>query len=152
MATVADVLASKGGRVVCIAPQVSVLEATQKMNAHKIGALVVTVEGAGRGGCDQVIGMFTERDVLSRVVAAQRDPINTQVRELMLEHGAFVRPDNDLDEVAATMKERRVRHLPVCEGEGELRGLISQGDVNAWHIDGQAAAIEYLHDYIHGRV
>ncbi|HVX85832.1 MAG TPA: CBS domain-containing protein [Phycisphaerae bacterium] len=151
MATVADVLASKGARVVCIGPEVMVLEATQKMNGHRIGALVVTSEGAGRGGCDRVVGMFTERDVLSRVVAAQRDPAATRVSEVMTGEVAFVRPETDLDEVGAIMKERRVRHLPVCEGEGELRGLISQGDVNAWHIDGQAAAIEYLHDYIHGR-
>jgi CBS domain-containing protein len=151
MATVADVLANKGGRVVCIGPAVSVLEATQRMNAHKIGALVVTAEGGGRGGCDGVVGMFTERDVLSRVVAAQRDPASTLVEEVMSTDVAFVRPDTDIDEVAAVMKERRVRHLPVCDGQGELRGLISQGDVNAWHIDGQAAAIEYLHEYIHGR-
>jgi CBS domain-containing protein len=152
MASVADILANKGGRVVCIAPTVTVLEATQRMNAHKIGALVVTAHGAGRGGCDQVVGMFTERDVLSRVVAAQRDPSITRVDEVMTCDVAFVRPTTDVDDVAAIMKDRRVRHLPVCDGEGELRGLISQGDINAWHIDGQAAAIEYLNEYIHGRV
>ncbi len=64
---------------------------------------------------------------------------------------AYCLPEADLEEVAAVMRERRIRHLPVCDGGGRLLGLVSIGDVNAWHAQGQAVAIHYLHEYIHGR-
>ena len=152
MAHVADVLARKGSRVHCIAPTATVLEATQLMNRHKIGALVVTLSGGAEAACERVVGMFTERDVLSRVVAEQRDSGRTLVDEIMTCDVAFCRPETELEEVAAVMRERRVRHVPVCGGEGELHGLVSIGDLNAWHAQGQEVVIHYLHEYIHGRV
>ena len=158
MATVADVLARKGLRVVSVSPTATVLEATQLMNRHKIGALVVTEDpeeldvAIGPGGCDRVVGMFTERDVLTRVVVEQRDPARTLVEEVMTVDVAYCRPDALLEEVGAMMRERRIRHLPVCDEEGQLRGMVSIGDLNAWNADGQEAEIHYLHEYIHGRV
>ena len=130
----------------------TVLDATQIMNRHKIGALVVSVEG---DGCERVVGMFTERDVLTRVVAAQRDPQTTLVEEVMsVRTSPTSTPEMEVDEsrFACIMKDRRVRHIPVCESHGHLTGLISIGDINAFHADGQAAAIHYLNEYIHGRV
>jgi CBS domain-containing protein len=149
MATVADLLAKKESRVHRVSPTATVLEATQTMNHHKIGALVVTVEG---DGCERAVGMFTERDVLMRVVAAQRDPRTTLVEDVMSADVAYCTPAMEVDEVGAIMKDRRVRHIPVCESHGHLIGLISIGDINAFHADGQAAAIHYLNEYIHGRV
>ena len=149
MATVADLLAKKESRVHRVSPTATVLEATQTMNHHKIGALVVSVEG---DGCERVVGMFTERDVLTRVVAAQRDPQTTLVEEVMSVDVSYCTPEMEVDEVGAIMKDRRVRHIPVCESHGHLTGLISIGDINAFHADGQAAAIHYLNEYIHGRV
>ncbi len=149
MATVADLLAKKESRVHRVSPTATVLDATQIMNRHKIGALVVSVEG---DGCERVVGMFTERDVLTRVVAAQRDPQTTLVEEVMSVDVSYCTPEMEVDEVGAIMKDRRVRHIPVCESHGHLTGLISIGDINAFHADGQAAAIHYLNEYIHGRV
>jgi CBS domain-containing protein len=149
MATIADILAKKGSRVYCADPTATVLKATQLMNRHKIGALVVTT---GDTDCARVVGMFTERDVLTRIVGEQRDPSDTFVEEVMSTNVAFCRPDTEIDEVGAIMRERRIRHLPVCDESGELRGLISIGDINAWHADGQATVIYHLHEYIHGRV
>ena len=149
MATVADLLAKKESRVHRVSPTATVLDATQIMNGHKIGALVVSVEG---DGCERVVGMFTERDVLTRVVAAQRDPQTTLVEEVMSVDVSYCTPEMEVDEVGAIMKDRRVRHIPVCESHGHLTGLISIGDINAFHADGQAAAIHYLNEYIHGRV
>ena len=76
MATVHDVLASKGATLHTIDASVNVLEATQIMNQHKIGALVVTEAG-------RVTGMFTERDVLRRVVAEQLLPATVRVGDVM---------------------------------------------------------------------
>jgi CBS domain-containing protein len=50
------------------------------------------------------------------------------------------------------MKNRRIRHLPVCDTEGHLQGLVSIGDLNAWNADGQETTIHFLSQYIHGRV
>lgn len=149
MATVADLLKEKGSRVHSIAPTATVLDATQLMNNHKVGALVVT---AGDEECSHVVGMFTERDVLTRVVAEERDPRKTLVEDVMSADVAYCSPQTTMDEVSAMMRQRRIRHLPVCEGRGQLRGLVSIGDINAWHADGQATEIHYLNQYIHGRV
>ncbi len=158
MAQVRDILAHKGSSVHIVAPTVTVLAATQLMNQNHIGALVVTVGGeCAEGGCDaancdRVVGMFTERDVLTRVVAQQRDPATTLVEEVMTRDVAYCRPDTDLEEVASVMQKHRIRHLPVCDDDRCLRGMVSIGDVNAWHAQGQDVTIHYLHQYIHGRV
>ena len=144
MPTVADILARKGNTVHTIAPTATVLEATNKMNQFKLGALIVLNESA-------VIGMFTERDVLRRVVGEQRDPASTRIAEVMTGEVICCNPQTDMDDVSAIMQQRRVRHVPVCDDDGTLRGLISIGDVNAYHVMHQEAQIEYLNEYIYGR-
>ncbi len=110
MPTVQDVLRQKGTLVFSTHPSATILTATKKMNRHKIGALVVIAD-------NQVVGMFTERDVLRRIVAEQRDPSSTTVAEVMTEEVICCTPRMELDEVAAIMKQARVRHLPVCAGK-----------------------------------
>ncbi len=155
MAIVADVLAKKGTRVVSIAPTATVLEATHLMNRNKIGALVVTPSThtfEDRAQCDRVVGIMTRaRQVLTRLVVKQRDPVMTLVEEIMTANVAYCTPETPLEDVSATMRERHIRHLPVCDADGQLRGLISIGDLNAWNADGQAIEIHFLHEYIHGR-
>ena len=73
-------------------------------------------------------------------------------RRVMTANVAYCRPDSSLDDVGAIMRERRIRHMPVCTPDGKLHGMISIGDLNAWHADGQATEIGYLTEYIHGRV
>ena len=145
MPTVHDVLASKGTmRVHTIAPAASVLDAVEKMNELKVGALVVREDG-------QVLGIFTERDVLSRIVGEMRRPSTTPVSEVMTRNVVCVEPDTDLDEVSTLMTNRRIRHLPVCD-HGSLIGMISIGDVNAFHNSHREATLHYLNEYIYGRV
>jgi CBS domain-containing protein len=151
MAQVMDLLAQKATGVCVVSPSATVLEATQLMNRHRIGSLVVTMGGARAEECDKVVGMFTERDVLTRVVVLQRDPAATRVEEVMTADVAFCRPDMDLDEVASMMQKRRIRHLPVCDEAGGLVGMVSIGDLNAWRAEGLDATIHYLNEYIHGR-
>ena len=144
MPTVRDVLRVKGSKVLTVPPGATVMEAVDKMNRNKVGALVVTDGG-------RIAGIFTERDVLKRVVGADRAPRDIQVAEVMTPDVVCCGADEDLDDVAATMKERRFRHLPVCE-EGELTGVISIGDLNAQHASAQQAQISFLNEYIYGRV
>ncbi len=144
MPTVADVLQQKGSTIHCIAPEASVLDAINKMNQHKLGALVVS-------SGNQVDGMFTERDVLRRVVGDQRDPAKITVADVMTKEVICCGPEVDLDEVSAIMQQKRIRHVPVCDSSGRLLGLVSIGDVNAYHVLHQEATITFLNDYIYGR-
>ena len=59
-------------------------------------------------------------------------------------------PDTDLDEVSTLMKDRRIRHLPVCDPDRGLVGMVSIGDVNAYHASNREATLHYLNDYIYG--
>jgi CBS domain-containing protein len=144
MPTVQNVLQEKGNRVHTTSSGATVAEAVRKMNENKIGALVV------RDG-SHVVGMFTERDVLRRVVGENRSPADTIVAEVMTSDVIFCRPDTDLDEIAGLMKSTRVRHVPVVDQDQELLGLISMGDVNAAHASTQESTISFLNDYIYGR-
>ena len=144
MPSVRDVLSSKGSKVHSTSPDTSVLDAVSRMNEYKIGALVV-MEG------EDVVGMFTERDVLRRVVGQERTPSGTKVGDVMTSEVVCCKPDTDLDDVAAIMKNRRVRHVPVCDGGGQLVGMISMGDVNAHNASNQQSTIHFLNEYIYGR-
>ena len=145
MPSIANILSNKPTKVHTTSPGATVLEAIQKMNEHGIGALVV-MDG------ERVVGMFTERDVLRRVVASERSPHEILVAEVMTAEVVCCMPKEDLDDVRTTMKNRRIRHLPVCDGEGGLLGLISMGDLNAYDSSNQEATIHFLNDYIYGRV
>ncbi len=147
MGYVSDLLALKGGRVLTISPDASVYEATAKMNQYKLGALVVV----GRENPRRMVGIFTERDVLRRIVAQLRYPDLVSVGEVMTADVVTVTPDTTIDEASAIMQDRRVRHLPVLNEQEELAGVISIGDLNAWHVVQQKAQIEHLNDYICGR-
>ena len=144
MPTVRDVLSSKGFKVYSTSPEATVLDAVERMNEHKIGALVV-MDG------DEVVGMFTERDVLRRVVGQERSPSATTVGEVMTSEVVCCKPDADLDDVSAIMKNRRVRHVPVCDRDGQLVGMVSMGDVNAHNASNQQSHIHFLNEYIYGR-
>ena len=144
MPTVRSVLASKAQGVESTTPDATVLEAVNQMNEHKIGALVVMDGG-------KVAGIFTERDVLRRVVGDEKNPATTKVGQVMTSKVVCCDPNADLDEVATLMKNRRIRHVPVCNGDGRLLGMISIGDLNAANTSTQEATIHFLNEYIYGR-
>ena len=144
MHTAMDILREKGGGVYCTTPTSKVIDAIHLMNRHKIGALVVMSE-------DRVAGIFTERDVLRRVVGEMMNPADVYVGDVMTREVAVCRPDQPLEEIAAIMQQQRIRHLPVVDDSGHLHGLISIGDVNACHATEQQQHIHFLNDYIYGR-
>lgn len=144
MPTVQDVLRDKGSLVHSIPAHATAMEAIHKMNQHKIGALVVMQD-------EHIVGIFTERDVLRRVVADDRRPDEIRLLDVMTANVVWCAPNTDLDEISAIMKERRIRHIPVCNEDGKVLGMISIGDVNAQHASHQAMTIHYLSDYIYGR-
>jgi len=145
MATVRDILALKGPHVLSIGPDATVLDAALLMNEHKVGSLLV--KSAGR-----LMGIITERDLLQRVVAQRRDPAATNVAEVMTAEVACCRPETTVDEARSVLKNRRIRHLPVLDGDEQLLGVVSIGDLNAYLSRDQEVTIHILHEYISGRV
>jgi CBS domain-containing protein len=123
----------------------TVLQAALLMNEHKIGSLVVMDR-------DQIAGMFTERDILQRVVGEQRDPARTTVGQVMTVEVACCTPQTTIEEARTALKERRIRHLPVIDSEGRLLGLISIGDLNAYEAASKEQTIFLMNEYLYGRV
>jgi CBS domain-containing protein len=136
------VVERKGATVHSVSPTAKVLEAVRRMNQERIGALLV------RDG-DRVMGIFTERDVLTRVVDPGRDPATTPVAEVMTSSLVTVGPATTVAEAMAVVTEKRCRHLPVMDGE-RLVGLVSIGDLTRWVTRRQAWHIEDLVRYIVG--
>ena len=140
---VSALLAEKGRQVYTIAPTATVREAVREMNEKGVGALLVLVD-------DGPVGILSERDVLRRVVDEGRDPQNATVSDVMTSDVLVVQPTTPIEQVMATMTERRVRHLPVMD-EGKVVGLVSIGDVTRWVSKNQEAHIQRMTDYITGR-
>jgi CBS domain-containing protein len=145
MGTVSDILRDKPGiSIFSTLPNDSVLDATQLMIRYGVGALLV-MEG------ENLLGIFTERDVLRRIVAERRNPLETSVADVMTRNVICCTLETSIDEARSVMKNRRIRHLPVLGPLGDVLGVISIGDLNAYHTSHQESTIHLLHEYLHGR-
>ncbi len=143
MTTVAQILRSKPEQsVLSTSPVASVYEAVKLMAEKNVGALVV-MEGA------KVVGMITERDYARKIVLMARSSRETPVRDVMTAPVVCVHPGQTNEECMALMTEKRVRHLPVMDGD-RLVGLISIGDLVKDIISEQKFIIEQLEHYIAG--
>jgi CBS domain-containing protein len=136
-------LDEKPSPVHSVTPDLTVAAAVTVLNAHKIGALLV-MSGA------QLLGIFTERDVLRRVVGEHRDPETTRIAEVMTQQLVVMRPSATVQDAMTVVAERRCRHLPIVE-DGRVLGVISAGDLNHWLIRNREVDIEQLVDYISGK-
>ena len=140
--TIATLLEQKDGAVFTIPTTVTVAEAVQEMNAHKVGSVLV-MNGL------RLAGIFTERDVLRRVVGADIDPRFTPITKVMTTEVLTILPTATVQEVMDIFTERRCRHLPVME-DGRLLGVISIGDVSRWVANLHRVEAESLRQYISG--
>lgn len=145
MATVREILDAKGPQVYTIGPSARVIDAALLMNEHRIGALVVT-------SSDRVAGMFTERDVLRRVVGQHRNPETTVVSDVMTHDVVCCPIDTSIEDGRSVMKQKRIRHLPVVDDDHRLVGLISIGDLNAYRLNDSEQTIYFLQEYLYGNV
>ena len=132
----------KGEAIHSVGPDTPVTECVRLMTAGKIGALIV-MDG------DRLIGIFTERDALNKVLAGGRDPRNTKVSEVMTTNVKLTHPNDGVDACLRLMTDKRIRHLPVMEND-KIIGLISIGDLVKHVISCQSATIAHLENYISG--
>lgn len=139
---IADLLADKGRQVFTTRKSVTVHEAVREMNRKRVGALVVIDE-------QRPVGIFTERDVLRRIVDEDRDPALTKVVEVMTPDPVTIATSMPVEDAMSMMTQRRFRHLPVVEG-GVLVGIVSIGDLMRWVTLHQAEHIDQMAQYITG--
>jgi CBS domain-containing protein len=142
MSRLAEILAEKGGDVLEIAADATVLEAVQLMVEMNVGALLVTEGG-------DVTGIVTERDYLRRVTLEGRTE-QAPVGEIASSPLVVATPETTIDECMALMTDRRIRHVPVVD-KGRVVGIVSIGDLVKFQSKQQSFQIQYLTDYITAR-
>ncbi|MBK8475122.1 MAG: CBS domain-containing protein [Opitutaceae bacterium] len=140
---ISALLAQKDPVIRWVAPGATVQDAVAAMAAHRIGCIVIIDD-------DHLAGLFTENDLLVRVVAAGLDPRTTPITRVMSPRPITVEPSLTLDKTMALISEKRVRHLPVVEG-GRLVGLVSIGDLNKWIVERLQSEADALRSYVTGQ-
>jgi len=140
---ISAVLADKGRHVYTASPRATVRQAVREMNEKGVGALLVVEH-------DVPLGIFTERDVLRRIVDAGLDPRTTILETVMTRDLIVVEPTTSVEQAMAIMTRKRCRHLPVVEA-GHVVAMVSIGDLTRWVSLNQEVEIQHLVNYITGR-
>ena len=141
MKTLKQLLDAKGREVYTISPEASVLDALRLMAEKSVGALIVTEAG-------RIAGVISERDYARKVILHGKSSHELPVRDIMTSKVITVDPRQTVEECMALMTEKRIRHLPVTEGE-RLIGVLSIGDLVKEVIAEQQQTIQQLESYIH---
>jgi len=140
MITVRDILQHKGGQTWSVSRSSTVFDALVLMAEKNVGALLV-LDG------EKIVGIFSERDYARKIILKGKASKETSVEEIMTSEVTTVRPEQSVEECMALMTDKRIRHLPVLEGE-QLIGLISIGDVVKAVISDKEFIIKQLENYI----
>ena len=141
--TIRTILSHKSGDVFSISPEATVFEAIEMMEAKNVGALLVMER-------EQVVGIISERDYARKVVLHEKSSKDTPVRDIMTSPVVSVSPNHTVDECMRIVTAKRIRHLPVVQGE-KVVGVVSIGDLVQRVISTQGETIQYLQEYIVGR-
>ena len=140
--TIGAILSKKGTEIYSIAPDATVFEAIEMMDAKNVGALLV-LQG------EEVVGIISERDYTRKVFLRGKKSKETRVDEIMSSDVTTTKPSESVDECLRLMTEKHIRHLPVVDG-GKVVGVISIGDLVKHVISCQSATIAHLESYIAG--
>ncbi len=146
--TLYDILRTKGSEIQTISADATLDDVARKLVQHNIGSLVVCAPAADPKS-RPFVGIITERDLL-RVCATKRVALDQiKVADQMSTRVITGSPADDVEQIMGIMTKNRVRHLPVLEG-GQLKGIVSIGDVVKAHLEQMAVENECLRQYIHG--
>ena len=140
MKQIKEVLDSKGRDVLSIAPDTSIYEAVTLMAERGVGALLV-MEG------DRLVGLVGERDCAWKVIMEDRSPRETDVKKIMAKNILCIQPEQTVEEGMALMTDKKIRHIPVVNGD-RVEGIISIGDLVKAIIADQQFVIEQLEHYV----
>jgi len=140
MATVHDLV--KDNPPHCVQAEETVLEAARLMVAKNIGAVPVLRNG-------ELVGIFSERDIMKRVVAEQRDPARTRVAEVMTADPLVVDVRENIENCMLLMRQHGFRHLPICDGR-KLKGMVSLRDIMLRDLTEKDEEVRMMRAYIHG--
>ena len=138
--TIAAILKDKGSEVATIASEASVTDAVALLGRHRIGALPVVEDG-------RVVGIMSERDVIYCLKDHGAEVLAWPVSRLMTSPAVTVDPETPVLSALAIMTQRRIRHLPVTAG-GEIRGIVSIGDLVKYRIERIEQEAEAMRTYI----
>lgn len=119
----------------------TVLHTARYMVEHNIGAVPVLKDG-------QLEGIFSERDIMKRVLVEGRDPGKTPVADVMTRNPLVVSPDEKIEHCLVLMKQHGFRHLPVCNGR-KLEGFISLRDLLLHEVDEKDGEVRLMREYMH---
>jgi CBS domain-containing protein len=138
---VTKLLDQKSETLEVVDPQTTIMDAVRRMNERRIGSVLV-MDG------NRLAGIFTERDVLTRVVPQGLDPSRTPVGEVMTRQPVTIPPTTTIDEAMMVVTDTRRRHLPVVLADGRVLGMVSIGDLTRWVVRDQQRTIDDLFDYV----
>ena len=119
---VGDIMTKK---VVVVPIGKGLAEAVKLMKKYEIGSIIVVDSNEGK----KALGIITERDVVYKVIAKDKDPYSMKVEEIMSKPLRVVKPDTNLEDAAKAMRENRIKRLPVVNDNNELIGIMSEGDI-----------------------
>jgi CBS domain-containing protein len=109
----------------CCEPGDSIVRAAQLMKTEDVGAVPVVDSSAG----GRLVGIVTDRDIVIKVLAGTGPSDGASVRDAMTQNPVTVREDDDVSRAVSAMADRKVRRIPVVDGNGTLRGIIAQADI-----------------------
>lgn len=142
---ISDILSHKGSEIVAILPSETLAAAAKKLAQHRIGGLVV------RDRFGRLAGMLSERDIVSAMAQHGEAALAMTVNDAMTPDVVTCRPSDTVREIMALITVRRVRHIPVCEGD-KLLGIVSIGDVLKSRLDEKELELNMLRDLSLARV
>jgi CBS domain-containing protein len=121
-----------------VGPDTPVAECVRTMTTKRIGAMMV-MDG------ESLIGIFTERDALNKVLAAGLDPVSTKISEVMTKDPYCISPGTTVAEAMELVTKRRFRHLPIVD-HGKVLAVVSSGDLTHWLVKDQVGEVQELVD------
>ncbi len=140
--TIEKILCQKSGEIWSISPDATVYDAIAMMAEKNVGALLVKENG-------QLVGIVSERDYSRKVMLRGKTSRTSTVGEIMTTELTTAHPRETVEDCLRFMTEKRIRHLPVI-ADGNIRGVISIGDLVKQVIESQNATLEQMRDYISG--
>jgi len=138
MASIRDLISNR--TIHYVKPGQTVIEAASYMVERNVGAVPVLDD-------TKLVGIFSERDIMKRVVTEGRDPLTTRIAEVMSTELRTVEPGASSEDAMCLMQTHGVRHLPVCEGR-TLVGFLSLRDLLRCHLDEKSGEAEMMRAYI----